>query len=81
MIRNDISFPLWKLLMLVNDHNETVQLSCDECFALLEYDADLLAAGADPDELQQVIEQHLALCSECRADINMRLKKLEGDCN
>ena len=81
MIRNDISYPLWQLLMLVNDHNETVQLSCDECFALLEYDADLLAAGADPDELRQVIEQHLALCSECRADINMRIKKLEGDHN
>jgi hypothetical protein len=81
MPRNNISYPLWQLLMLVNDHNKAVQFSCDECFALLEYDADLLAAGAETDQLRQVIGHHLALCSECRAEMNMRLKKLEGDCN
>lgn len=42
--------PLWQLLLLVNDAGATVDLSCVECFALLEYEADLLAAGADPAE-------------------------------
>jgi len=68
MIHGFKSRPLWQLLILANDNKNSLHLSCNECFALLEYDADLLAAGADPDKLQAVIEQHLQLCSECRAE-------------
>jgi hypothetical protein len=40
------SRPLWRLIMLTSEPECAVQPTRAECFALLECDADLLAAGA-----------------------------------
>ena len=70
--------PLWQLLSLTQDSQETVSLTCEECFALLEYDADLLVAGAHPTEVRPSVNHHLALCSSCQTQIEGWLEKLEG---
>ena len=72
------SRPLWQLLMLISNQEKYIHLTCDECFTLLEYDADQLAAGGDMDRLQSAAMHHMALCSKCRAEINNRLDRLEG---
>ena len=71
--------PLWQLLLLTSDSRVVASLTCEECFALLEYDADRLAAGADPAEIHPSINRHLALCSSFRTQIDDWLEKLEGN--
>lgn len=72
-----MSRPLWQLLIETRNLKDNMHLTCDECFMVLEYDADLLVAGAHFDELQTAIRNHLALCSECQVELADRLEKLE----
>lgn len=71
--------PLWQLLLQTNVSMKAVHLTCEECFALLEYDAGLLAAGAVFDEIRSSVNYHLDLCEECHAKFDDWLEKLEGD--
>jgi len=73
-----VNRPLWQLLLLTRDSKKAVSLICEECFALLEYDADRLVAGAEPAEIHPSVSHHLALCSNCRIQIDDWLKELEG---
>jgi hypothetical protein len=61
---------LWQLLLLTHDASMPVQLTCEECFTLLEYDAELLAGGAVLDAIRPAVNRHLSLCSKCKAKIN-----------
>ncbi len=76
---DNVSRPLWRLLVLTSEPKKSVQLTCEECFALLEYDADLLAAGAALDEVRPAVIHHLSLCSACQAKFDSWLENLEGD--
>jgi len=46
---------LWQLLIKAINPEEELHLTCEECFVLLEYDAELLAAGAQKEQLQPTI--------------------------
>lgn len=76
---DNVSRPLWQLLLLTQDSHKTVQLTCEECFALLEYDASMLVAGASFDNIHPAIKRHLHRCPECRTKFVDWLKKLERD--
>ena len=52
--------PLWQLLS-----EDPSTLTCDECFAVIEYYADVLAS-VGPDLLPKVLA-HLRGCPSCRA--------------
>jgi hypothetical protein len=69
--------PLWQLLLLTNASNVSVQLTCEECFTLLDYDAELLTSGATQNEIRPAINYHLSLCKECRAKLDEWLGKLD----
>jgi hypothetical protein len=69
--------PLWQLLLLTNTSEAPIQLTCEECFALLEYDAELLAGGVALDEIRPAIRYHVSLCQECRKKINEWMGKLD----
>ncbi len=71
--------PLWQLLLLTSVSRKSAKLSCEECFALLEYDADLLAAGATPDKLRPSVSRHLSLCTQCQAKFDSWIKTLSKD--
>jgi hypothetical protein len=68
--------PLWQLLLLTNTPEAPIQLTCEECFSLLEYDVELLVGGAAIDEIRPAVSHHLSLCSECQAKIDEWLGKL-----
>ena len=74
-----VNRPLWQLLSLTRDSKKTVSLTCQECFALLEYDADLLVVGANPAEVRPIVSHHLVLCSSCKSQLEDWLEKLEAD--
>jgi hypothetical protein len=50
--------PLWKLVL-----EDPSSLTCDECFAVMEYYAELLASG-NTDLLPKILE-HLERCPNC----------------
>jgi predicted anti-sigma-YlaC factor YlaD len=69
--------PLWQLLMLIQQSKEDVDLTCNECFTLLEYDADLLVSGAEFSEINSSVKKHLQLCSRCRNQLKAMIEKKE----
>ncbi len=73
---------LWELLLRARSTNGSMQLTCAECFAVLEHDADLLAVGVPMDKLRSSIHHHLSLCSGCESEFGQWLDRLEdeGDC-
>lgn len=68
--------PLWEILAASSSSDDT-QLTCDECFAILEYLADEATQGADPQILLQTARRHLAHCPDCRQHYEERLSRLE----
>lgn len=61
--------PLWQLLL-----EDSSDLTCDECFAVMEYYAELLARGST-DLLPEVIE-HLKGCPDCELQHRETLRHL-----
>lgn len=79
MRTNNASRPLWRLLALAGESEKPVKLTCAECLAILEYDADLLEAGASLDQIRPSITHHLSLCSACQAhNVYTEPEKQEG---
>lgn len=74
---DDSSRPLWQLLVLASESEEPVELTCAECFALLEYDADLLEAGALLEQIRPSVMHHLSLYSACRTHYDNWLTALK----
>lgn len=63
--------PLWQMLL-----DDPENLDCDECFAVMEYWADLLTwAGSD---LLPAIERNLVRCPDCRIEYREALRRLEA---
>jgi hypothetical protein len=60
---------LWQLL-----REDPSTLSCDECFAVMEYYAELLAQGGE--QLLPVIEKHLVGCPSCQTEHREALQRL-----
>jgi predicted anti-sigma-YlaC factor YlaD len=67
---------LWQLLLLTQNPDSDFHLNCEECFALLEYDAELLAAGVAPEDIRRAVSRHLAICSACKTEFNDWQEKL-----
>jgi len=61
--------PVWQLLL-----EDPSDLTCDECFAVMEYYAELLAKGST-DLLPEVIE-HLKECPPCEVQHREELRHL-----
>lgn len=72
----DTEYSLWQLLMLTSDPEKPIELSCSDCFTLLEYDAGLLTSGGDLGNLLPAIKHHLSICSSCQAELKSWLDEL-----
>ena len=60
---------LWQLLL-----EDPSDLNCDECFAVMEYYAEVLAGGG-ADLLPEIIE-HLERCPDCKLQHREALRRL-----
>jgi hypothetical protein len=67
-----MSRALWQLLL-----EDPSDLTCDECFAVIEYYAEILARGG-PDLLPEIIE-HLEGCPDCELQHREALRRLMAD--
>lgn len=72
--------PLWQLLLATVNRNNEVILSCEECFAILEYLADVgKMLGIDPKTTSQIARRYLASCpDDCLDFFEQRLEKWEA---
>ena len=61
--------PLWQLLM-----SEPSELTCDECFAVMEYFADLMTQGVY--DLLPDVQKFLARCPDCMLEYRGALRQL-----
>jgi hypothetical protein len=59
--------PLWQLLLLTRNRQNPIRLTCEECFALLEFDAELLESGDAIENIRPTARHHLSLCRGCQA--------------
>jgi hypothetical protein len=69
--------PLWKILAMSYEHTPSHDLTCTECYSVLEYLADQAVAGANFEQLSAVARRHLARCPDCQQDFAQRLAALE----
>jgi hypothetical protein len=56
---------LWQLLLQSALETEEIEISCLECWNLLDQYADLILDGAEPDEIMSSVRQHLNNCPTC----------------
>jgi hypothetical protein len=70
---------LWQVLLITSNSKRPVQLSCEECFALLNYDADLLLSGVSLDDIRPAVRYHLSLCPNCQTRFDDWLDILESN--
>ena len=69
--------PLWKLLLQTTRSNQTATLTCSDCFAILEYLADIEIVNTDRQILLKTARKHLNACPDCRDYYQRRLVALE----
>jgi len=71
-------FPaLWEILRATDDPNNNILLTCDECFAVMEYLADCAMGGATRETIFAAAQKHLARCPDCRVEFAARIQALE----
>jgi hypothetical protein len=55
--------PLWQVL--VQAAQDDAPLSCDECYVLMDYLADLLAEGIHSSQVLSLADRYVASCRDC----------------
>jgi len=69
--------PFWQILIVVGEHGGRIPLSCDECFVILEYMAEIAIEGVEEKYLLAAVRRHLDRCPDCRKHHLQRLDRLE----
>jgi hypothetical protein len=70
----NVTKALWQLLM-----DDPAELDCEECFAVMEYFAELLQQGGRG--LLPEIKKRLAHCPSCHLEHRMALQRLVSGAN
>jgi hypothetical protein len=63
---------LWQVLLRVAAE-ESEELSCEDCFILLDYLSDLLAGGFPPREVLPLAQNYLKRCPDCQQEFRQAL--------
>ena len=73
-----MSSDLWQILIKIRNGPSSADLTCDECFTLLDYLVSQISQEALLDELYEVALKHWQHCPHCREHHLRRLKELEA---
>ncbi len=68
---------LWQTLLQSALEAEEYEISCVECFNLLDQYADLLLEGTDPQEIMPTVRQHLKNCPTCTHEFEVLMLMLQ----
>jgi len=61
--------PMWRTLLESALETKEYEITCEECFNLLDLYADLLIEGTEPAEIMPNVKQHLKQCHCCEAEL------------
>lgn len=56
---------------------EDEELGCEDVYFLMDQYAELLLRGEDPKILMPLVEKHIAMCGECREELEALLRILQ----
>lgn len=60
---------LWLSLLKSALETEEYEITCEECFEVLDMYADLILDGADPAQIMPLVKQHLNQCNCCTREL------------
>lgn len=64
-----MSKALWQTLLKSAFETEEFEITCEECFELMDQYADLILDGTDPAEIMPLVTQHLEMCNCCTGEL------------
>ena len=67
--------PLWQVLLHATADQQD-PLSCEECFVVMDYLADLLSTGHPAQHVLSMGEKYLQRCPECREEHRRAMAEL-----
>jgi hypothetical protein len=67
---------LWELRVKIELKKANDNLSCSECFAVMELLAEGAEIGIDKKRLERLARRHLSRCPDCREQLRKRLEEL-----
>lgn len=76
-MNSDTSDGLLAKLAAQLDRTERDEISCDECFELLDEYAEAVHRGEEPAEIMPKVEAHLELCKDCGEEFEALVRALE----
>ncbi len=68
---------LWQTLLKYALETEADELSCAECFDLLDLYAEILADGGDPSRIMPKVRQYLKHCDCCEKDLETQMSMMQ----
>ena len=68
---------LWQILVVITERDESVWLTCDECFRFMEQTAEAAIAETYQASLRKVVEDHLSICLNYLEHILFLLESME----
>ena len=68
---------LWRVLLQSALETEEYEISCVECFNLLDQYADLILDGTDPSEIMPTVRQHLKHCPTCTDEFETLMRMIQ----
>jgi hypothetical protein len=68
----------WRNLVEMSLKTEEEEITCTECWELLDQYVDLLDAGQDPAKVLPKLEQHLTVCHCCHIELKGILVALKA---
>ncbi len=69
--------PLWQTLLRSALETEDYEITCEECFNVLDCYADLILEGTDPEEIMPMVKQHLKQCHCCEVELEALMTMLQ----
>jgi len=71
----------WQLLLQSALETEKYEITCMECFDLLDQYADLVLEGVEPSKIMPKVKQHLNHCPGCTGEFEALITMLQDAAN
>ena len=68
---------LFEIFIRSSKPGKEYTLTCDECFAVMEYFVELVLEGFTLDEIKKPLLKHIAHCPDCQEHHLGRLREIE----
>lgn len=69
--------PLFEIFSLSPTAESDITLTCDDCFAILDYFVDLVIDGFTLEEIKKPLLHHMNHCPDCREHYLQRINEIE----